>query len=116
MTAREYAQLTLTPGSELNAIGVYAWFHVSAMQKATRLAAEQLAPAERAALARAMMADEAFALHFLEDTYAAGHAQRQRRLAVARERRRARTGVEGRSVERERQPRLDGDIHLRRQT
>jgi hypothetical protein len=72
-TAREYAQLTLYPGSELNAIGVYAWFHVSALQKATRLATEQLAPAERTALARAMLADEAFALHFLEDTFAAGH-------------------------------------------
>lgn len=73
MTAREYAQLTLTPGSDLNAIGVYAWFHLSALQKATRLATEPLAPAERSALARAMLADEAFALHFLEDAYAAGH-------------------------------------------
>jgi len=72
-TAREYAQLTLRPGSELNAMGVFAWFHMSALQKATRLAAEQLSPAERSALARAMLADEAFALHFMEDTYAAGH-------------------------------------------
>ena len=72
-TPREYAQLTLTPGSDLNALGVYGWFHISALQKATRLAAEQLAPAERTALARSMLADEAFALHFLEDAYAAGH-------------------------------------------
>jgi hypothetical protein len=72
-TAPEYARLTLTPGAELNAIGVFAWFHVSALQKATRLATEQLAPAERSALARAMLADEAFALHFIEDAYAAGH-------------------------------------------
>ena len=60
-------------GSEISAIGVYAWFHLSALQKATRLASEPLAPAQRQALARAMLADEAFALHFLEDTYAAGH-------------------------------------------
>jgi hypothetical protein len=72
-TPREYAQLTLTPGSDLNALGVYGWFHISALQKATRLAAEQLAPTERTALARSMLADEAFALHFLEDAYAAGH-------------------------------------------
>jgi hypothetical protein len=72
-TPRAYAELTLTPGAEVNAIGVYGWFHLSALQKATRLATEQLAPAERQALARAMFADEAFALHFLEDTYAAGH-------------------------------------------
>jgi hypothetical protein len=70
----EYARLTLQPGSEINAIGVYSYFHLSALQKATRLAKEpQLAPADRAALARAVLADEAFALHFLEDSFAAGH-------------------------------------------
>jgi len=72
-TPREYAESTLSAGSEISAIGVYGWFHLSALQKATRLAAEQLAPAQRQALARAMLADEAFALHFLEDTFAAGH-------------------------------------------
>ena len=70
---RAYAEMTLTPGSEISAIGVYAWFHLSALQKATRLAHEQLAPAQRQALALAMLADEGFALHFLEDTFAAGH-------------------------------------------
>ena len=72
-TALEYAQLVLSPGSEVSAIGVYAWFHLSALQKATRLASEQLAPAERQALARAMLADEGFALHFLQDSFSAGH-------------------------------------------
>ena len=70
---KDYAQLALSLGSEVNAIGVYTWFHLSALQKASRLASEQLAPAERQALARAMLADEGFALHFLEDTYASGH-------------------------------------------
>ena len=72
-TPREYAESTLSVGAEISAIGVYAWFHLSALQKATRLASETLAPAQRQALARAMLADEAFALHFLEDTFAAGH-------------------------------------------
>ena len=72
-TPREYGELTLARGAEISAVGVYTWFHVSALQKASRLASEQLAPAERQALARAMLADEAFALHFLEDTFAAGH-------------------------------------------
>jgi hypothetical protein len=72
-TPRQYAELTLSPESEINAVGVYAWFHLSALQKATRLATETLAPAERQALARAMLADEGFALHFLQDTFAAGH-------------------------------------------
>jgi hypothetical protein len=73
MTGKEYAQLTLNPGSEISAVGVYAWIHLSALQKATRLATENLPPSQRQALARAMLADEAFALHFLEDAFAAGH-------------------------------------------
>ena len=73
ITPREYAESTLSVGSEISAIGVYAWFHLSALQKATRLATESLPPAQRQALARAMLADEAFALHFLQDTFAAGH-------------------------------------------
>jgi len=68
-----YAELTLRPGSEISALGVYASYHLSALQKASRLANEQLAPEQRDALARAVLADEAFALHFLEDIYAAGH-------------------------------------------
>ena len=70
---REYGELTLRPGADLNAIGVYTWFHLSALQKASRLATESLAPTERQDLARAMLADEGFALHFLQDTFAAGH-------------------------------------------
>ena len=73
VTPQEYAELTLGNGAEISGVGVYAWYHVSALQKATRLAREQLAPAERQSLARSMLADEAFALHFLEDTFAAGH-------------------------------------------
>jgi len=69
-----YGVLALKPGSELNAVGVYAWFHISALQKASRLANEsQLTREERRALVRAMLFDEAFALHFLEDTFASGH-------------------------------------------
>ncbi|HEY7758916.1 MAG TPA: hypothetical protein VIA64_05805 [Burkholderiales bacterium] len=75
MSGKEYAQLVLKAGSETSALGVYTWYHLSALQKATRLASEreQLAPEERQALARAMLFDEAFALHFLEDVFAAGH-------------------------------------------
>ncbi len=71
----DYAALTLRPGSDLNAIGVYSWFHLSALQKASRLRSEAatLSAAQRDELARAVLADEAFALHFLQDTFAAGH-------------------------------------------
>jgi hypothetical protein len=68
-----YAAIALRPGSPLNAVGIYSWYHVSALQKANRLAEEHLSSAERQVLARAALADEAFALHFLEDAYAAGH-------------------------------------------
>lgn len=68
-----YAKIALSPGSELNAVGVYVWYHESALQKAAALADDRLPKGERRALARAALFDEAFALHFLEDTYAAGH-------------------------------------------
>lgn len=73
MTPREYAELAFNSGAELNALGVYLWFHLSALQKATRLAGESLEPAQRQQLARALLADEAFGVHFLEDAFAAGH-------------------------------------------
>jgi hypothetical protein len=69
----EYMEATLRAGSEINAVGVWGRYHLSALQKATRLARENLTPEERSALARAMLADEAFALHFMEDVFAAGH-------------------------------------------
>jgi hypothetical protein len=69
----DYAQLAMRVGSELSAIGVYTWFHLNALQKASRLRDEQLEPAQRNALARATLADEALALHFLQDIFAAGH-------------------------------------------
>lgn len=73
MAPKDYAELAFNAGSELNALGVYLWFHLSALQKASRLAGEPLPPAQRQQLARAMLADEAFAVHFLEDAFAAGH-------------------------------------------
>ena len=68
-----YAQSALEPGQPMNAFGAYFWYHFTAIQKATRLANEQLDADERRALARAVLFDEAFALHFLEDMFAAGH-------------------------------------------
>jgi hypothetical protein len=73
MSLQEYAQLTLQMGSRINALGVYSWYHLSALQKATRLARDGISGDQRVALARAMLFDEAFALHFLEDAFAAGH-------------------------------------------
>jgi len=70
---REYMNACLKGGAELNALGAYTWFHLSALQKASKYYNEILPPEERSALILAALADEAFALHFLQDSYAAGH-------------------------------------------
>ena len=72
VTLDDYAALVLRPGSDISAIGVYSSFHLSALQKASRLGHESLAPAERAALARAVLADEAFAQLFIRNPSRSG--------------------------------------------
>jgi hypothetical protein len=69
----DYLLACLSPGSPLNALGAYCWFHMSAILKASRYANEQLSPKDKSALILSALADEAFALHFLEDSYSAGH-------------------------------------------
>jgi hypothetical protein len=64
----EYAIQSLAPGSELNAMALYVLFHVSALQHMVRLG-----EAPGASDARMALALEFFALHFLEDSFAAGH-------------------------------------------
>jgi len=68
-----YVELCLASGCELNALGAYAWYHLSALRNAQQLSKGTLPESERASLARAALADEAFALHFLQDVFAAGH-------------------------------------------
>ncbi len=70
---KEYLTACLKSGSDLNALGAYSWFHISAILKAARYAHEKLDPQEKSALMLAALADEAFALHFLEDAFASGH-------------------------------------------
>lgn len=70
----EYAYECIKEGSELNALGVYIWYHYSALNKMSRLASESLSQQERSALILSALADEGFGLHFLEDVFAAGHA------------------------------------------
>jgi hypothetical protein len=71
--AEFYLTVCLMEGADLNAIGAYSWFHDSALMKAARYASENLTEDERSALILSALADEAFALHFLEDVFAAGH-------------------------------------------
>jgi hypothetical protein len=70
---REYLTACLTEGAVLNGLGAYTWFHISALQKAAKFFNESLSEEEHSALIRSALADEAYALHFLEDAFAAGH-------------------------------------------
>ena len=68
-----YARLALGTTAELNALGTYDWFHLRALELASRIAHSEVSAESRADAVRDALADEAFALHFLEDSFAAGH-------------------------------------------
>jgi hypothetical protein len=73
MSAEAYEGAALGPHAGMNTLATYMWYHLRALAKAAQIAEGDL-PADmhpRAALA--VLADEAFALHFLEDSFAAGH-------------------------------------------
>jgi len=60
-------------GAPLNAHAAYGWFHNLALLKANRYSKANISEDEKNALMLAAFADEAFAIHFLEDVFAAGH-------------------------------------------
>ena len=59
--------------SEVNLVGTYWWYHTSALFKAHQLMEDGLTQEQRSTLALSVLADEAFAIHFLEDAFASGH-------------------------------------------
>ena len=73
MKAALYLELCIKEGTALNAIGAYSWYHKSALYKISVLSTGHFSTEERSAIILAALADEAFALHFLEDVFAAGH-------------------------------------------
>ena len=73
MEPEAYARLALGPKTEVNALATYVWYHLRALDRA-RSVSLGLVPAEaHSGAVRTALADEAFALHFLEDSFAAGH-------------------------------------------
>lgn len=72
-TGEDYYSLVHAQGAPLNALGMYSWYHTSALYKVARSREANLTNEQKSALILAALADEAFALHFLEDVYAAGH-------------------------------------------
>ena len=73
MDAESYVHLALGPKAEINALGAYVWYHLRALDRAHSIATGAAPKAAHTEAVRAALADEAFALHFLEDSFAAGH-------------------------------------------
>jgi len=57
----------------MNIYDVYSWCHISALETLSHLDQEGLTDQEWASIALAILADEAFDLHFLENCFAIGH-------------------------------------------
>lgn len=73
LALEKYMADCLMKGAPLNAVAAYTWFHQSALAKAQRYSDGNLSTAQKSEVVLASLADEAFALHFLEDAFAAGH-------------------------------------------
>ncbi|HWG18116.1 MAG TPA: hypothetical protein VN678_09655 [Acidobacteriaceae bacterium] len=73
MEAEAYTRLALGPKAEINALATYVWFHLRARDRARSIVDGKVPAASRADAVRAALADEAFGLHFLEDSFSAGH-------------------------------------------
>src|SRR5262249_6462206 len=68
----EYLKRALGSDAEPNALGLYLYYHLGAVGLARQWASTR-EPQARSELARRLLATEAFAIHFLEDMFAAGH-------------------------------------------
>jgi len=73
MSAEAYEAAALGPNAEMNALATYMWYHLRALTKAAQIAHGDVPADMHARAALAVLADEAFALHFLEDSFASGH-------------------------------------------
>jgi hypothetical protein len=84
MSTEAYVRLALGPKADMNAAATYVWFHLRALALASRVGRGGLTPEVHAQAVRAALADEAFALHFLQDSFAAGHVTGTRGNAAVR--------------------------------
>jgi len=73
MSAEAYEKAALGPNAGMNALAAYVWYHLRALSKAEQIARGGIPPGMDHRAALALLADEAFALHFLEDSFASGH-------------------------------------------
>lgn len=70
-TLDQYMDRVLDPGTEINATGLYAAYHMLALRLAARYHAAPAA--EKADLGGRALVAEGVALHFLEDSFSSGH-------------------------------------------
>ena len=70
----QFVRASVAEGAPLNAVGLYAQYHIAALALAQRLGSGGIPPEEQGAAARDVLLLEGFSLHWLEDIYAAGHA------------------------------------------
>lgn len=71
--ARSYLLKALAGEAEVNAAGLYIYFHLLAVERARAFDPAAGDAASRSAAAREILALEFYGLHFLEDSFAAGH-------------------------------------------
>lgn len=69
----EFLRDSLKAGADLNALGAWARYHIAAITFAHTFEAGRMAGEERPEIARAALAAEEYASHFLADVFAAGH-------------------------------------------
>ncbi|MCA6078949.1 hypothetical protein [Fulvivirga sedimenti] len=69
----QYFMRSLQEGAPLNAIGAYAYYHTKALETLALSKRTDLSQEQKSAFLLAALANEAFAIHFIEDVYAAGH-------------------------------------------
>ncbi|MBX3185030.1 MAG: hypothetical protein KF915_20575 [Polyangiaceae bacterium] len=72
-TLESYARRSIAESSEINAIGLYLAYHRVALELALTLSKTPEGAPGRLTLLQRTLAAEAFALHFLEDSFSAGH-------------------------------------------
>jgi len=74
ISGKDYLMSSIEAGAPLNAMGAYAYYHQQALHKSKLYASLPKEDPSRTILIMGALADEAFAIHFLQDAYAAGHA------------------------------------------
>lgn len=74
VSGKDYLMSSIEAGAPLNAMGAYAYYHQQALHKSKLYASLPNEDPSRTILIMGALADEAFAIHFLQDAYAAGHA------------------------------------------